>query len=306
MEPLSCQICAAPLPEPTIRAPDRLHGTDGDFAVAVCTSCGAGTTLPRVDDEHLGAFYPGEYGPYNERMTPLQRAVSRAIRAFQGWNALRSEPLAALQARPVGRGLDVGCGRGDLAALLAAHGWTMTGIEPSPAACAAAAARGIDVRRGTPASVSLEGGAYDAAVFRHSLEHTSDPLQALRAVAHALRPAGVVLITVPNFGGWQARRFAGRWYHLDVPRHRTHFTPAALERALAGANLRVTSISTSSSTAGLPASLQYRLFGRCLFPGGLRLRVASGLCALTVPVTAALDRLAGPGDLLHAVAVRPG
>ncbi len=306
MEPNSCQICGAPLPGPAIRAPDRLHGTGGAFPVAVCSACGAGATLPRVDDEQLGAFYPDEYGPYDERMSALQRAASRAIRAFQGWNALRSEPLGALRARPAGRGLDVGCGRGDLVALLATRGWAMTGVEPSPAACATAAARGIDVRCGTLATVPLEAGEYDAAVFRHSLEHTSDPMQALRAVADALRPGGVVVITVPNFGGWQARRFAGRWYHLDVPRHRIHFTPAALERALVSANLRVTSISTSSSAVGLPASLQYRLFGRCLFPGGLGLRVASGLCALTVPVTAALDRLAGLGDLLHAVAVRPG
>jgi SAM-dependent methyltransferase len=306
MESLSCQICGAPLAKPRIHAPDRLHGTGRDFGVAVCTSCGAGATLPLVAEDQLGAFYPGEYGPYDEQMTPLQRAASRAIRAYQGWNGLRSEPLATLRTRSAGRGLDVGCGRGDLAALLAGRGWAMTGVEPSPAACEAAAARGIDVRCGTLATVPLEAGEYDAAVFRHSLEHTSDPLPALRAVAEALRPGGVALITVPNFGGWQSRRFAGRWYHLDVPRHRIHFTPAALERALVSANLRVTSLSTSSSAVGLPASIQYRLFGRCLFPGGLGLRVASGLCALTVPVTVLLDRLAGPGDLLHAVAVRPG
>jgi hypothetical protein len=52
-------------------------------------------------------------------------------------------------------------------------------------------------------------------------------------------------------------------------------------------------------------SLQYRLAGRCLFPAGLRLRVAAGLCALTVPLTAVLDRLLGEGDTLHAVARRP-
>ena len=50
----------------------------------------------------------------------------------------------------------------------------MTGIEPSPAACRTARARGVDAREGTLGDVTLESGAYDAAIFRHSLEHTDD------------------------------------------------------------------------------------------------------------------------------------
>jgi SAM-dependent methyltransferase len=262
-------------------------------------------TLPRVPDEQLAEFYPSDYGPYDERMNPAERIVSRGIRAFQGWNALRSAPLDALRDRRPGRGLDVGCGRGDLAAALAGHGWRMSGVEPSPAACAAAGQRGIDMHCGTLSTVSLEPEAYDAVVFNHSLEHTNEPVDDLRAVASALTPGGLVLITVPNFGGWQARRFAGCWYHLDLPRHRVHFTPSALERAIRAAELEPVSTSSSSSAVGLPASVQYRRFGRCLFPSGVGLRVASGLCALTLPVTLALDRAAGAGDLLHAVARRP-
>lgn len=300
-----CPICSAALPEPAIEAPDRLHGTGGTHHVARCQVCGAGATFPRVTDEQLAAFYPDEYGPYSERMSAAERMASRLIRAFQGWSAMRAAPLSALRERAAGRAVDVGCGRGDLAATLIGHGWTMTGVEPSPSACAAAAARGIDARCGTLTTVALEPESYDAAVFRHSLEHTNDPLDSLRTVRAAVRPGGLVLITVPNFGSWQARRFGGCWFHLDLPRHRSHFTAAALERALRAADLEVVSVSTSSSAVGLPGSLQYRLFGRCLFPGGLRLRVASGLCALALPVAMALDAAGSGGDQLHAVARRP-
>jgi len=237
-------------------------------------------------------------------MNAAERVASRMIRSFQGWNALRSCPLAALRERPAGRGLDVGCGRGDLAASLIARGWTMSGIEPSASACTAAARRGIDIRCGTLSTVSLEPEAYDAVVFHHSLEHTNEPVTALRAAVAALASAGLVLITVPNFASWQARRFSGRWYHLDLPRHRVHFTPRALEHALRVADLDVVSVSTSSSAMGLAASLQYALFGRCLFPRGFALRAASGLCALTLPLALALNAGTGGGDLLHAVARR--
>ena len=151
-------------------------------------------------------------------MGSIERLISRAIRWLQGRIALRTDPLSALRDRRPGRGLDVGCGRGDLAALLIGRGWTMTGVEPSPAACAAAAGRGVDARCGTLTTVPLEAGAYDAVVFQHSLEHIIDPVGALRTVAAALAPGGLVLITVPNFGGWQARRFGGFWFHLDQSR----------------------------------------------------------------------------------------
>ena len=300
-----CPICDASLPGPAIESPDRLHGTAGLHAVAVCPGCGAGVTLPRVGDDALTRFYPDDYGPYGERMTAVERLVSRAIRAAQGRSAFRRPPFSALRGRNSGRGVDIGCGRGDLASAMITRGWTMAGVEPSPSACEFASRRGIDVRQGTLATVALEAEAYDAVVFHHSLEHTADPVAALRCAARALTPAGLLLVTVPNFGGWQARRLRDSWFHLDLPRHRVHFTPGALEHALRRVGLEAVKVSTSSSAVGLPASLQYRLFGRCLFPTGAGLRIASGLCALALPVTRALDRGAGAGDLLHVVARRP-
>jgi SAM-dependent methyltransferase len=304
MSPPACPVCAATLPAPVIAAPDRLHGTPGRFAVAVCPVCGAGVTLPLVDAAALGAFYPDDYAPYAARANPLAAALSRAIQAWQGHRARRRPPFDRVAARTPGRGVDVGCGRGDLAAMLAARGWRMTGVEPSASACEAARARGIDARQGVLATVALEPGGYDAALFQQSLEHTDDPLGDLRRVYDALAPGGVVAISVPNFGGWQSRRFRGRWYHLDLPRHRVHFTAATLTRALEQAGFADVRTSTSTSGLGLWASLQYRVFGRCLFPAGIRLQLASALCAIGYPVAAAGGRLGG-GDLLHATARRP-
>jgi SAM-dependent methyltransferase len=302
--PETCPLCARPLGPTVLHAPDRLHGTPGRFGVAVCEGCGAGVTLPRVGAAQLAAFYPASYAPYDARVHPLVGAISRVIQSWQGWRARRTAPIDAIASLPPGRGVDVGCGRGDLAAMLVARGWRMTGIEPSEAACAVAAQRGVDARPGVLATVELEPGAYDAAVFRQSLEHTDDPVGDLRRIHAALKPGGLLAVSVPHFGGWQARRFGGRWYHLDLPRHRTHFTAGALERALRAAGFTDVRTSTSTSAVGLWASLQYRVWGRCLFPDGLRLRVAAGLCALGLPVAAAADRVGG-GDLLHAVARRP-
>ena len=297
-----CAACGAAEARERFVGTDRLHGGGGAYPVAVCAACGSGTTQPRVEPADLAAFYPEEYGPYAEADGAVTAMISRAIRATQGALARRRFPLSVVTERAPGRGLDVGCGRGDLAGGFVDRGWRMTGVEPSADACTAAAARGVDARQGTLDTVSLEPAAYDLAVFQHSLEHTTEPLADLERVGAALAPGGVVVITVPNFGGWQARRFGGRWYHLDLPRHRTHFTERGLRLLLDRAGLRVQRLATSTSSVGLPATLQYALAGRCLFPGGMGLRIASGLCVLTVPLARLANRIGGGGDQLHVVA----
>ena len=47
----------------------------------------------------------------------------------------------------------------------------MTGIDPRPR-MRAARARGVDASEGTLDDITLEPRANDAAIFRHSLEHT--------------------------------------------------------------------------------------------------------------------------------------
>jgi SAM-dependent methyltransferase len=226
-----------------------------------------------------------------------------AIRRWQGFHALRTAPLSVVRKLPSGRAVDVGCGRGDLGATLIRHAWRVTGVEPSPEACARASLRGIDARRGGVRDAALEPSAYDVAILQHSLEHLTDPVGDLRRVSEALRPDGLVLATVPNFGCWQARRFRSRWYHLDLPRHRVHFTARSLAAALEASGLEVLRLDTSTSVVGLPASVQYAVAGRCLFPTGLPLRVATGLCLLTYPLAWLLNSLRG-GDVLNAVARR--
>ncbi len=73
-----------------------------------------------------------------------------------------------------------------------------------------------------------------------------------------------------------------------------HCTLLGLTAALEHAGFNVTGSSTSTSSVGLPATIQYALFGRCLFPAGLALRVATGLCVVAFPLARALD--SGGGD----------
>jgi SAM-dependent methyltransferase len=301
--PDRCPVCAAPLGPPLFSSPDRLHGTPGRFSVAGCTGCGLGVTLPVVvDPAGLAGFYPSAYNAYSSLPRGLPGLVSAAIRGLQCRRALRTPPLADLAQMPPGRLLDVGCGRGDLGTWFIARGWSVVGVEPSSDACALARSRGLDARVGTLSDVALEPDSFDAVVFRQSLEHVLDPLADLSRAFALLRPGGKIAVSVPNFGCFQSRRFGACWFHLDVPRHRFHFDASSLRSAIAGASFSEISTSTSTSSVGLPGSLQYRSAGRFVLPRRLSVRVAAGACVFALPLSLALDGATGGGDMLHAVA----
>jgi SAM-dependent methyltransferase len=298
-----CLACGGELAEaPAVVAPDRMHGIAGRWPVHECRRCGSGTTLPPAREEDLAAFYPRAYAPFDIPAGALARAMAMLQRARD-----RRFPLAELAAglsRP-GTLLDVGCGRGDLAASWVDAGWRVLGVEPSPEAAATAGRRGARIIGETLSTASLPPGPIDAVVFRHSLEHVVDPPADLRRVFDALRPGGRLAVIVPNWGSWQRRAFGEYWFPLELPRHRTHFTAAGLRLAMEGTGFEHVDVRPATPYITTTWSLQFRMFGRLVTAAGPALLAgyaASGPVAL---VSAALDARRGGGDFLHAAAAKP-
>ena len=77
----------------------------------------------------------------------------------------------------------------------------------------------------------------DAAIAWHVLEHLDDPARPWRGSARGCARAAGVVVACPNLASLQARIGGDRWFHQDVPRHRTHFT--ASRAAPAARALRV-------------------------------------------------------------------
>jgi SAM-dependent methyltransferase len=292
-------VCSTALPEtPVVRGKDLLHGGPGDFTVHECARCGAGTTLPLAADSDLAPYYPDTYGPHSST-SRLVHAMSAALLRRE----CRVGAVGALRHAPQGRVLDVGCGSGDLGALLVEDGWAVDGLDPSGAAVERAVAQGVKAVEGTLHTVELEPATYDAVIFHHSLEHVGQPVGSLQLSARALRPGGVVLVTAPNFACWARRRFGPAWFHLDLPRHRVHFTVGALCCALEQAGLGSARIWTTTSTTGLLGSVQYRVAGGLAVSEGDRREALGQVAALTfLPGAWVEQRLGGGRDFLQAVA----
>jgi SAM-dependent methyltransferase len=259
----------------------------------VCSACGTGWTLPEVPAAELARYYPPSYG--------FLSAGGR-VQRLRMERTLAHSPLRALVAAPPGDLLDVGCGRGDLGAAFIRRGWRVSGVEPSAEACAVARSQGVDAREGTLDMVTFDDGSFDGVVMRHSLEHVPGPLADLTRVFRLLRKGGLVVISTPNFDSWERRRFGSAWFHLDLPRHRTHFTPGSLRLALTKTGFDVVSVETSGDPGSVLASLQYRLGGHLFSKRVPALYAQYGLGLALTPVRALLDRQPGGGPFLHAVA----
>jgi SAM-dependent methyltransferase len=225
MENGTCPACGGRLQFwRSVPASDPALGSR-EFELLRCAACGTAVTIGGSDDDLH------ETGAYGGGAPRLSRAALPVLRRFDAQRL-------SLLGPPGGRLLDVGAGRGRFVLSARAAGWDASGIEPSERGASAAAAAGAPVVRASVQEAAIATGSIDAATVWHVLEHLDDPAAALARIATWLRPGGTLLIGVPNLDSWQARIGGARWYHLDVPRHRVHFTVAGVETLLVRAGFQ--------------------------------------------------------------------
>ncbi|OYV96580.1 MAG: hypothetical protein B7Z73_00475 [Planctomycetia bacterium 21-64-5] len=206
-----CCLCGGSVLPPLADVADSLTGDR--FSIARCSQCGVGQTVPSPDD--LGRFYRSYHGN--------RHGITAGYRI---WRRIRLLKRIAGDGRGK-RLLDVGCGDGGFLRAAQRLGWQVSGTELEPQQ---ARSLGLDVRAEIDDFRASEK--FDCVTFWHSLEHLPRPHEALRQARERLQPGGVLLVSVPDAGGWQARLFGRHWLHLDVPRHLFHFNRPSLARLL--------------------------------------------------------------------------
>jgi SAM-dependent methyltransferase len=188
-----------------------------------CVGCGSAVTAapPPPAGHDSGAYATAE--------PRLGRAVAPLLAAFDR----RRLALLRRAVPPPARLLDAGAGRGRFVAAARRAGYDAAGVEPSARGVRAAReAYGIALVAAMIEDAPVAAGSLDAVTLWHVLEHLDAPGAALERIATWLRPGGALLVGVPNLGSVQARVARGRWFHLDLPRHRTHFTVEGLHALL--------------------------------------------------------------------------
>ncbi len=134
--------------------------------------------------------------------------------------------------------LDVGCGRGETTAGIAAAGFKVTGMEISPVALAQAREkyRDLSFTEGSlEEPLPFPPESFDAVFAGETLEHLMEPVLALRHIHRVLRPRGKLVVTVPYHGFLKnlAITLFGFYVHYHpLSFHVRFFTPRTLSETL--------------------------------------------------------------------------
>jgi SAM-dependent methyltransferase len=140
------------------------------------------------------------------------RAESPGAVADAPWHELLFRHLDPARDIAGRRVLEIGCGRGELAARVG-EGTTAPQLyvaaDFAGAALTFARRRSYGVRHGGTLryavtdmqAVGLRSGLFDTVISCETVEHLRDPVAALREVARVLRPGGRLFLTTPNYLG---------------------------------------------------------------------------------------------------------
>ena len=227
-------ICNCPHPTdkltPLFSARD--HVTGERFTVGYCARCKLHVTSPTPTEAEIARYYPPAYYGNGRRFAYVVEWLLSIIYRYRVWEMERRQPP--------GKALDIGCGRGLMLHRLRSHSWQVQGTELSEGAAAYARdALRIPITVGKLHDAHFPDAEFDLIIMWHVIEHLHNPREVLAEVRRILKPGGRLLLAAPNFGSWEARWGREDWFHLDVPKHLTHFTPKSLKRLLREAGFRV-------------------------------------------------------------------
>jgi 2-polyprenyl-3-methyl-5-hydroxy-6-metoxy-1,4-benzoquinol methylase len=221
------------------------------YTIVECTTCHMRYVSPMPTAEEITAHYQkpeyfaGECEQGYLDYADMQKALLPHFR----------RRLQTIEARFPQRGkiLDFGCAAGFFLEEAQQHGWNISGVELSQEM-----ARSAEQLLRIPIYTSLEtapAGNFDAITLWEVIEHLPDPIGVLRQLIERLRPGGVLMLSTPNNGHWQAIRAKEQWISYRPPSHLQYFARSTLTEVLRRAGLTQIIVNGIAPLPPLPAWL---------------------------------------------------
>jgi SAM-dependent methyltransferase len=236
-----------------------------------CAACGLGRAqAPAFDPAayYTQGYFSGDhadgYPDYLGAEPVLRREFARTVAFIRRY-------------RGAGKLLEVGCAYGFFLQEAKRY-FTVRGIELADDAAAYCRRQGHAGETGSAETIGRTGdGPFEAIVLLDVIEHLPDPPAAMAALARALAPGGVILLTTGDFASLAARAFGSAWRLMTPPQHLWFFTPCSMEHLAAGAGLEIASLDHPGKI--VPLSLVAYHLGRM---AGVRVRLPAGRIGLPI------------------------
>jgi SAM-dependent methyltransferase len=203
-----------------------------DYAISQCARCGLIYANPRPPHHKILLRYSSNYF-WNEYLPSL--GVNGGEFDLAHFDSRYMAMLTMIEQAIGDRGrlLEVGCGAGFFLKAAERAGWQVEGIELSEEASQFAIERlRLPIRRDRAEDAAIEAGTFDVATMFDVIEHLFDPRAVLTAIARALKPNGLLVISTPNIDAASRYVLGPSWAVLSPLEHVYYFSEDTLRRLL--------------------------------------------------------------------------
>lgn len=215
-----------------VNAHDAKEPKNNQVAITQCTFCIAAWQWPlqRTQAESVVEFL-GAYEAQREEsyFDPARRAsIAELQREF-----------IANKFKVAGKLLDVGCGDGCFAKVMANHGWQVTGLDPAlPPATEPGT---VTLICGTFSALAADEK-FDVITLWDVVEHVENPFNLIVEASRWLAPHGLMVIETGNFQSSGRITGAEDWWNYQLD-HRWYLSPPQLAQLMSSAGLTGLSLS---------------------------------------------------------------
>jgi len=272
-----CIICDSNGMPFYINMRDRLFETPGLWSLYQCSKCGLVWLNPQPLSKEVKKLYNNYYTHSEENRIPrfysirkkikysilasvfdykslavgqTTRLIGKSLSLLPPIKRTVERGIRGLEALEKGKLLDIGCGNGKFLSMMWDLGWEVQGIEPDTQAARIAKEHfGVKVVATTLEEAKISDNSFDAITMSHVLEHVADPIALLKECYRVLKPAGRLVIIVPNIESFGHKIFKKSWLGLDPPRHLYIFSLRTLECCAEQAGFQVEKLYTMPQMA---------------------------------------------------------
>lgn len=229
--------------------------------VVTCENCGLTYVNPRlVKDSNVSSY------SFEQELAYFESTYDLRYHAYR--DLMHRLPLWL--GREVNAVLDIGCGDGILIEVAREFGIECLGTEIRESLI-----RLVQKRLGENAVIfqdtsQLPVSYYDTVTMINVLEHLSDPVAMLQLASRVLKPGGILVVHVPNFGGVPARVQGTHWRHIEPFEHLYYFTFKTLKALMCQVGFTSLARFSLLTSTGVKGKIQ------CLF-GKMGLYIDNGL-----------------------------
>jgi len=243
---------------------------DGQRRAFKCESCALTFIWPRIEQDFTPEPSESYYGDWEMLDYYGGNFVVNDVIASEGTKARYARTDSGK--RPAV--LDVGCGAGQILVHFRAQGWDVQGVDPWHAVTAIARKYfrlTIEPCKLDEAVITPESK--DVVISMDVLQFVAEPAAFLQSCRAALKPDGMLYLTIPNYDSAESRRTGWNWHYFHPHSYINYFTPETVRAMVEEAGFYRVSVTTFG---GAENDGFLRVVGRRTVATALRWETVSG------------------------------